>query len=41
MEFDRIVGVVLIWVGLSLNPHPFKTKKGAAPNCLSGIGLLG
>jgi hypothetical protein len=26
MEFDRSVGVVLIWVGLSLNPHPLKPK---------------
>ena len=32
-KLSRTVVVVVAWAGFDLNPHPFKTKKGAAPNC--------
>jgi hypothetical protein len=34
----RVV-VVLVWAGLSLNPHPLKAE-GAAPNCRNDVVIL-
>ena len=33
---ENMEDVVVVWAMFNLNPHPFKTKKGAAPKCRRG-----